>query len=81
VIQQNKYSKPGSIGFVNSNVRIKVTNIETEKALEANKVGEIRVKAPFVMRRYYKNPEETKRAFDSDGMYFDCRHSNTNIYR
>nr|XP_012222073.1 PREDICTED: luciferin 4-monooxygenase-like [Linepithema humile] len=65
--QQNKYSKPGSIGFVISNVRMKVANVETGKALEANKVGELRVKVPFVMNGYHKDPEATKRTFDSDG--------------
>lgn len=60
--------KPGSIGFVAPNVRIKVTDIETEKALGANQTGELRVKLPCVMNGYYKNPQETKRAFDSDGM-------------
>lgn len=70
--QQNKYSKPGSIGFVTSNVRMKVANVETGKALEANKVGELRVKSSFVMNGYYKNPEATKQTFDSDGMYFNC---------
>lgn len=67
--QQNKYSTPGSVGFPVFNVRIKVANVETGKALGTNEIGEIRVKSSFVMNRYYKNPEATKRAFDTDGMY------------
>lgn len=60
-------SKPGSVGLPTYNVQIKVTDTETEKVLGVNKVGEIRVKAPFVMNGYYKNPEATKKAFDADG--------------
>ncbi|XP_018313883.1 linear gramicidin synthase subunit D [Mycetomoellerius zeteki] len=62
-----KGCKPGSIGFVAPNVRIKVTDVETGKALGANQNGELRLKLPCVMNGYYKRPEETKRAFDSDG--------------
>jgi len=69
-VGQNKHSKPGSVGFPGPNVQIKITNPETEETLGANKVGEIRVKVPFVMNGYYKNPEATKKAFDSDGIKF-----------
>ena len=64
---QNKHSKPGSVGFPLSNVQIKVTDIQTEEILGINKVGELRIKVPYVMNGYYKNPEATKKAFDSDG--------------
>ncbi|XP_036139946.1 luciferin 4-monooxygenase-like [Monomorium pharaonis] len=64
---QNKYSKPGSVGFPAHNVQIKITDTKTESVLEVNKIGEIRIKAPFVMIGYYKNPEATKKTFDSDG--------------
>ncbi|XP_011689025.1 PREDICTED: luciferin 4-monooxygenase-like [Wasmannia auropunctata] len=59
--------KPGSVGFVVPNVRIKVTDVETGKTLGVNQNGELRLKLPTVMNGYYKRPEETKRAFDSDG--------------
>ncbi|XP_011629958.1 luciferin 4-monooxygenase-like [Pogonomyrmex barbatus] len=64
---QTKDSKAGSVGFLIPNVQIKITNTETEEILGANKVGEVRVKVPFVMTGYHKNPEATKKAFDSDG--------------
>ncbi|XP_011872252.1 PREDICTED: luciferin 4-monooxygenase-like [Vollenhovia emeryi] len=64
---QDEDSKPGSIGYPAHNVQIKVSDTETGKALGANKIGEIRVKVPFVMNGYYNNPEATKKAFDSDG--------------
>ncbi|XP_011879391.1 PREDICTED: uncharacterized protein LOC105568371 [Vollenhovia emeryi] len=59
--------KAGSAGFVAPNVQLKVFDVETGKALEANQNGELRCKLPCVMNGYYKRPEETKRAFDSDG--------------
>jgi long-subunit acyl-CoA synthetase (AMP-forming) len=65
---QEMHSKPGSVGLPTYNVQIKVTDPETEKVLGVNKVGEIRVKVPFVMNGYYKNPEATKKAFDADGL-------------
>ncbi|XP_018051977.1 PREDICTED: uncharacterized protein LOC108689634 [Atta colombica] len=64
---QNKHSKLGSVGFPLPNVQIKVTDTQTEEVLGINKVGELRIKVPFVMNGYYKNPEATKKAFDSDG--------------
>ena len=65
---QNKHSKLGSVGFLLPNVQIKVTDTQTEEVLGINKIGELRIKVPFVMNGYYKNPEATKKAFDSDGM-------------
>ncbi|KAG5348319.1 LUCI monooxygenase, partial [Acromyrmex charruanus] len=62
-----KSCKPGSIGFVAPNVRIKVTDVETGKTLGANQNGELRLKLPCIMNGYYKRPEETERAFDSEG--------------
>lgn len=64
---QKEYSKPGSVGFPIYNVQIKVADTETDEALGVNKIGEIRIKVPFVMNGYYKNPDATKKAFDSDG--------------
>lgn len=65
---QNKHSKPGSVGFPLPNVQIKVTDTQTKEVLGTNKVGELHIKVPSVMNGYYKNPEATKKAFDSDGM-------------
>ncbi|XP_036139949.1 luciferin 4-monooxygenase [Monomorium pharaonis] len=64
---QNEYSKPGSVGFPAPNIQIKITDTKTESVLGVNEVGEIRIKLPTVMNGYYKNPEATKKAFDSDG--------------
>ncbi|KAL6256352.1 hypothetical protein P5V15_012469 [Pogonomyrmex californicus] len=67
VCVQVKGCKPGSIGLVAPNVRLKVANLETGEALKAHQTGELRIKLPCIMNGYHKNPEATKRAFDSDG--------------
>ncbi|XP_011160096.2 luciferin 4-monooxygenase [Solenopsis invicta] len=67
IASQYENSKLGSVGFLAPNVQVKITDIKTGKALGVNEVGEIRVKVPFVMNGYYKNPVATRKAFDSDG--------------
>lgn len=68
VVLQTKDSKSGSVGFLLNNMQMKITDIKTEKTLGANQMGEIRFNVPTVMNGYYKNPEATKQAFDSDGI-------------
>lgn len=65
---QSSNSKYGSIGFVANCVRIRIVDVDTEKTLGSNEIGEIRIKLPSVMNGYYNNPEATKQAFDSNGM-------------
>ncbi|XP_011705560.1 PREDICTED: luciferin 4-monooxygenase-like, partial [Wasmannia auropunctata] len=67
--EQSEHYKPGSVGFLEPNVQIKVTDTKTEEALGINKIGEIRVKTPTIMKGYYRDPEATKNAFDSNGWF------------
>ncbi|XP_014483111.1 PREDICTED: 4-coumarate--CoA ligase 1-like [Dinoponera quadriceps] len=62
-----RFTKLGSVGYVSSNVRIKIVDLKTEETLGPNKTGELRVKAITMMQGYHNNPEATKQSFDSDG--------------
>ena len=57
-----------SVGFVAANVQIKVVDEKTGKILGPNNPGELHFKSPAMMLGYYKNPTETKEAFDEDGI-------------
>lgn len=64
---QTRTTKLGSVGYVLSDVCIKMVDLETEEVLGPNKIGELRIKTITMMQGYHKNPETTKKAFDSDG--------------
>ena len=51
--------KFGSIGVPFPDVDLKIVNPETGEELPRGEVGEIVMKSPFVMLRYWNNPEET----------------------
>ena len=57
-----KKLKFGSVGRAIDGVKIQIDNSGSRTG-----VGEILVKGPNVMLGYYKNPEETKKVFTSDG--------------
>lgn len=54
--------KMGSPGHAITDVSIKIVEPDPETG-----IGEICVKGPNVMQGYYKNPEETQKAFTADG--------------
>ncbi len=60
---RNEYRKKGSVGTPIIGERVKILNPDE------NGEGEICVKGPNVMMGYYKNPEATAAAFDSDGFF------------
>lgn len=57
-----------SVGRPLPGVTVRICHIESGKLLPAGEVGEIRVKGPLV-KGYFKEPEKTAEAFDSDGFF------------
>ena len=52
--------KPGSIGIPLIDAQVKLVDVETgEIEVPSGQPGEILIKAPYVMKEYWNNPEET----------------------
>lgn len=61
-------NKPGSIGKILPNIRVKITEINTGKELPRGQEGKILVKGDLVMKGYYDDIEETSLHI-KDGWY------------
>ena len=60
---QDALRKEGSVGLPLSNVEVRVVD-DDMKDVPVNAVGEIVYRGPGMFKGYYKNPEETKKAFE-----------------
>ena len=60
---QDALRKEGSVGLPLCNVEVRVVNEQMED-VEVNQVGEIVYRGPGLFKGYYKNPEETEKAFE-----------------
>jgi acyl-CoA synthetase (AMP-forming)/AMP-acid ligase II len=60
-------NKPGSIGTLIGNVQARVVSTETGADVAPGERGEIWVRAPFVMKGYFEDPEATALTIDRDG--------------
>jgi len=58
-----------SAGRAAPGTRVKLVGPEGEEVPPEGGVGEVAVKAPWVMKGYWKRPEETAKVFDRDGYY------------
>ncbi len=72
VITQTRTDDPielrvATVGRALPNVEVKVVDIETGESLPPGKQGELCSRGYLVMKGYYKMPEETARAIDTDG--------------
>jgi fatty-acyl-CoA synthase len=59
--------RAGSIGKPNFFVDARIVDPETGAALPPGAVGELRLRGPSAMRGYFRDPDATAAAFDSDG--------------
>ncbi|MCI8347679.1 MAG: acyl--CoA ligase [Bacilli bacterium] len=50
-----------TVGIPMVHTNIKIVDPETRETLENNQIGEICIKGPSVMEKYYNNPEETEK--------------------
>ncbi|XP_077506546.1 uncharacterized protein LOC144115864 isoform X1 [Amblyomma americanum] len=65
------------IGFPASATQLKVVDMATGMRLGPNQTGEIRFRAPMVMKGYYKRPKETADFFDEEGW---CKSGDAGYY-
>lgn len=56
----------GSIGFPTEHVKYRICDPITSKCQESEKIGELEIKTPFVMKEYLQNPSLTKESFHND---------------
>ncbi|MBW1616180.1 MAG: AMP-binding protein [Deltaproteobacteria bacterium] len=61
-------NKVGAIGLAGYKWKAKIVD-DNNQETAANQVGELLIKGPGVMREYYKNPEETKKALKNGWLY------------
>nr|XP_050033695.1 uncharacterized protein LOC126530457 [Dermacentor andersoni] len=74
-------SRKGAIGidmgFPAPMTQIKIVDMSTERRLGPYQTGEIRYRAPTVMKSYYKRPKETREFFDTEGW---CKSGDAGYY-
>ncbi|POM63450.1 4-coumarate-CoA ligase [Phytophthora palmivora] len=59
-------NRPGSVGQLLPNSRLRVKSLSTEADLGPNEVGELLIHTPAMMEGYFNNPEETKNSITED---------------
>lgn len=60
-------TKPGSVGQIINQMSVKIIDEETGKSLGPNKVGELCLKGPYLMKGYIDNTKATKETIDEEG--------------
>ena len=60
-------NKPGSIGGLIANCEARLVSPTTGEDVAPGEPGEVWVRAPFVMRGYFENPEATAETIDAEG--------------
>lgn len=65
------------VGFPAPLTQIKIVDPVTERILGPHQTGEIRFRAPTVMKGYHKRPKQTEEFFDADGW---CKSGDAGYY-
>lgn len=60
---------PRSVGRPVLHLEQRIVDPESGRVVEDGREGEVRMRGPNIMKGYYKLPEETAQAFDSDGFF------------
>ncbi|KAL7044571.1 hypothetical protein ACKWTF_001976 [Chironomus riparius] len=60
-------AKPGSVGEIIKGMSVKIIDEQTGVSLGKNKVGELCLKGPFLMKGYINNPRATTETIDTEG--------------
>jgi acyl-CoA synthetase (AMP-forming)/AMP-acid ligase II len=58
-----------SAGRVAAGARVKLVALDGKEITEEGEVGEVAVRAPWVMKGYWNRPQETAKVFDPEGYY------------
>ncbi|XP_032691420.1 probable 4-coumarate--CoA ligase 3 [Odontomachus brunneus] len=64
---QREGDKIGSSGYILSNSQLKVIAVDTGRLLGPCELGELLLKSPCMMTRYYNNSQAMKETLDKDG--------------
>ncbi|XP_043287313.1 4-coumarate--CoA ligase 1-like [Venturia canescens] len=67
--QDDKTCSEPSCGRVTENRQLKVIDPKTGRILNPHETGEACFKSEYIMKGYYRNPEATKEAIDSEGWF------------
>ena len=59
----------GSAGWPMPETAVKIVDLETRQPLPSGERGLVMIHGPQVMQGYYKNPEATEKAIDSEGWF------------
>ncbi|KAG6613354.1 4-coumarate-CoA ligase [Phytophthora cinnamomi] len=60
-------NRPGSVGQLLPNSKLRVLSLSNGADLGPNEVGELLIHTPAMMDGYFKNPEETKKSITEEG--------------
>uniref|UniRef100_A0A1Y1KJN8 AMP-dependent synthetase/ligase domain-containing protein n=1 Tax=Photinus pyralis TaxID=7054 RepID=A0A1Y1KJN8_PHOPY len=67
--QIDDHRKPGGIGFLLPSTEAKIMSTTTGNEVAANRVGEMYLRGPQVMKGYYKDRNANDAAFTNDGWF------------